>query len=644
MNSLSQLNTFSATVLDVTDLRGSKVIFDRKSPLDAIDQILTITTTTTEISPGIEIEEIINYQTANVRYVVTIVPGDVTPLVGSTITWTSLPAGVVLTQGGGVYTISNINTIEQWDALKKFNWNLPANATSYPLWYLTVQVIYYDSRLGTDVDKSWLAYDDRFYYLSAMQATASVACPVERVIGVTANLNATAGLVGVSGKLQIAGATLSSSFSLTATGGIVVANINAISTVSATATATKRPSPALTTTVTLSVPTTKTVKNISRTRAYVGNNENVLFPTNVPYIDSTDTSGSYTITFSSSIGTFSSSSTTAPTSPWSYTGTLAEVNAMYSQILFYPTKDYSSTGTFTYTHALDGTTEFSRTVNLTGTAGSFNTQIITFTTIGSQTWNPTNAQRKYGKLDVLVVGGGGRGGLGVVGGGGGGGGAGGAAEYFNQTINSTGSYTIIVGEGGETFSGTSNGKDGGYSRIYASGLSYYAQGGERGYNAYYASGVSSSDYRRGGRSGGLTSYTSYVNAGGPPGQTINTNLPTYTAGGGGGGAGAAASTSNTSSHNGGIGFLSTITGNYYGGGGGGGTYLQYTPGGTGGAGGGANGAWHGVGNLDGSYQVTPATTPTPNSGGGGGGGGSTSSDASLYSNGASGVVVIKIHS
>lgn len=602
MNSLSQLNTFSATTLDVTDLRGSKVIFNRKSPLDAVDQVLTITTTTTQIDPGIEIEEIINYQTANVRYVVTIVPGPVTPLVGSTITWASLPAGVVLTQGGGVYTISNIHTLAQWAAIKSFNWNLPANATSYPLWYLSVQVIYYDSKLGTDVDKSWLAYDDRFYYLSDMRMTASLVCPVERVIGVTANLSATAGLVGVSGKLQIAGATLSSSVSLTATGGIVVANMGMTSTMSTTILVIKRLASTINSTSSLSVPTTKIVKNISRARTYIGNNENVLFSTNVPYIDSTDTSGTYTITFSSSIGTFSSSSTVAPVSPWTYTGTMAEVNAIYSQILFYPTKNYSSTGTITYTHALGGTTEFTRTVNLTGTAGSFATQIITFNTVGSNSWSPNNSQVKYGLADILIVGGGG-GGYGEnplysneYGGHGGGGG--GVRELYNQTLSLT-SYTAIVGDKGlgkyERF-GTPT--SGGNSSFFG----YTSNGGATPGSLSGPGGTSGSP----GSYAGGTWYRKTISAG-----------DVYYGGGGGGAAGAGGNGGDGFGGAGGAGFSSAILGY---GVGAGGTGSYYT---------GSNG-WNPL-----FY------------GSGGHGGKNTTIGGSTYkkgSDGVKGVVIIKIHS
>ena len=72
MNSLSELNGFGATSLTVTDDRPSKVIFDRISPLRPLDQVYAITSTTVSVTPGINILEVINYTTANVRYRVSI--------------------------------------------------------------------------------------------------------------------------------------------------------------------------------------------------------------------------------------------------------------------------------------------------------------------------------------------------------------------------------------------------------------------------------------------------------------------------------------------------------------------------------------------------------------------------------------------
>ena len=83
MKSLSDLNSLSSTSLTVTDSRPASVTFDRVG-LAPLDQVLTINSTTINVTPGINITEVINYETANCQLIVTIVTG--TPaLTGSSV-------------------------------------------------------------------------------------------------------------------------------------------------------------------------------------------------------------------------------------------------------------------------------------------------------------------------------------------------------------------------------------------------------------------------------------------------------------------------------------------------------------------------------------------------------------------------------
>lgn len=182
MRSLTDLNNFGATSIEVTDLRPATVIFDRAFPQLPNDQILTIASTTVNPEPGIEIEEIINYQTANVRYRVRIVPGTVNPLTGSTISWASLPTGVTLSTVGNTYTLSGLTSVSDWNAVKNFTWTLPANYATKPLWFLEVEVIYYDQELDEEVTKEWIIYDDRFFYVSEMFMTTSASATGRRLL------------------------------------------------------------------------------------------------------------------------------------------------------------------------------------------------------------------------------------------------------------------------------------------------------------------------------------------------------------------------------------------------------------------------------------------------------------------------------
>ena len=245
-------------------------------------------------------------------------------------------------------------------------------------------------------------------------------------------------------------------------------------------------------------------------------------------------------------------------------------------------------------------------------------------------WTP----KTTGVADVLIVAGGGGGG-GTIGGGGG---AGGLIYKTNQSINSTSSYTIKVGDGGQGGNGwnvsTTVGKPG-YDSVYGT---YTAVGGGGGYSFDY-------DTSPDGGSGGGSAYESstggtgnqpggYGNNGGDGGDD---NL-----GGGGGGAlskgGPVISTTNGGV--GGVGMdLSYRYGSNYGhdgwfsGGGGGAVRYDGTrvPG-VGGKGGGG----------DATAKTEKAEDGREHSGGGGGGGGYDVStpNSIIGGHGGSGIVLI----
>ena len=239
--------------------------------------------------------------------------------------------------------------------------------------------------------------------------------------------------------------------------------------------------------------------------------------------------------------------------------------------------------------------------------------------------------------EILVIGGGG-GGAGNIGGGGGAG----AVVYIPSGTLSTGSYNIIVGNGGGSSSGASvNGYN---SSISGSFGTIIAEGGG-GVTAGFIDG----DGRIGGSGGGASGNNGILNYGGAAGTssslggftgfiygnrggnntTTRTGNPTNASGGGGaGGAAADTNVNGAAGGNGGPGILITITGNnvYYGGGGGGAGHVS--TGGSGGIGGGG----------DGVREDRVGYPGAPNTGGGGGGGG-----WSGYSGGSggSGVVIIR---
>jgi surface protein len=218
MNTLTELNNFSATTLELTDQRPANVIFDLVAPLYPADQNDQIISTVVSIVPSIEILEIINYATADVRLRVSIIASGSPLLTGSTVTFDTLPSGLSLSQVGSVYTISGISTLAQWNAIKYFTWVLPANFNSCPLWYLDVAILYYNAASSQQRVVDWEVYDPDNYYIAklnsqfaqstlignkkqfagAITSSSSLECPGSRVYRFTSSMTSsvTSNIIG----------------------------------------------------------------------------------------------------------------------------------------------------------------------------------------------------------------------------------------------------------------------------------------------------------------------------------------------------------------------------------------------------------------------------------------------------------------
>jgi hypothetical protein len=253
---------------------------------------------------------------------------------------------------------------------------------------------------------------------------------------------------------------------------------------------------------------------------------------------------------------------------------------------------------------------------------SGNFKIHSFTTTGNTTFTITAPY--IIQLQVLVVGGGGSGGASNDGGGGGAGGV------INTTINiSNGSYTIVVGDGGQGLLYNAYNLDGN-DGANSSAFGYLGFGGGGGAGATGGS--------RPGRSGGCGGGGSYGSAslggaatqvGGFPGAAGQNPIAI---GGGGGGMGGTPPVGG----NGGPGKTYTIAGNSYllaAGGAAGTDSSSVQP--IGGSGIGGNGGWR---------QSPAAYAPTsgaPNTGSGGGGLTDTiAGGTGYYGGGGSGLVII----
>ena len=226
----------------------------------------------------------------------------------------------------------------------------------------------------------------------------------------------------------------------------------------------------------------------------------------------------------------------------------------------------------------------------------------------------------------LIVAGGGAGGYGYTGSQDGGGGGAGGLVSGTTTFTLGNTYTVVVGAGGTSTSGTpTTGAD-----SSVTGLTTAVGGGGGGGGSSTGSANAGRNGGSGGGGAGAGSGASGNPGSGTSGQGyagyLGSGAPYYP-GGGGGGAGGAATTIDGAN-----GASSSITGSaltYAGGGGG--ACLVGTPFGVGGTGGGGAGSSTGVG-----------TAGTVNTGGGGGGGYATGSPGSAGGTGGSGIVILSV--
>ena len=292
--------------------------------------------------------------------------------------------------------------------------------------------------------------------------------------------------------------------------------------------------------------------------------------------------------------------------------------------------------------AWQGLGGISATGGTISTSGGY--KIHTFTSSG--TLNVING----GIFDYLVVAGGGGGGSRKAGGGG----AGGAIQATNQNI-STGTYSVVIGDGGTrgTRGGGNDGANGTGSSVF--GIQTVGGGGGGGTNGRGGlsggSGGGGSNYSIGGGVGGGSTVNGNDGADGTPSQAT-----AFGGGGGGGGAGTSPNNpANGSAGNGGDGIESSISGTptYYAGGGGGGGDARSLgsnnpyAGGEGKAGGGNGGSTAIAGiNQSGEQGVGSGFTAVAGSGSGGGGGGESNDQTNGNGNpgggsGGSGIVIIR---
>lgn len=224
MNSLSDLNNYCSTAIEVQDDRYAGVIIDRTYPFNTDNQEIDIITNSYYVTPLTNIIEVINYNICEPKYRVTIKTSSSPLLTGSSLSWGTLPSGVSLIQTGNVYTLSGVNSAAIWEQIKSFTWNLPSNYDTFPVWYLELAIVYWDEEKGYEVEYKWNMYDEDYYYDVEMIDSTSMECfgqiykitssnmasTTTMLFKVSANLNSTTTLSCDFVRLKLGAATLNS--------------------------------------------------------------------------------------------------------------------------------------------------------------------------------------------------------------------------------------------------------------------------------------------------------------------------------------------------------------------------------------------------------------------------------------------------
>jgi hypothetical protein len=209
MNTLEQLNTRSASSFEFADSRPATVVFDRVRNLYVLDRVLDISSTSVTVTPNIEIQEIVNYSTAAVEFVVT-----VNDIPGATVSWDDLSDNLTLNQVGNTYTITGFESAQDWETAREFTWTLPVGYASDDLFWLDVAINYYDEELDETVTVNWAVYDPDHYYVAQLYANATVDTSAGKLINATANLEAEFNLIELSVFMDV-------TTTITATGEVI---------------------------------------------------------------------------------------------------------------------------------------------------------------------------------------------------------------------------------------------------------------------------------------------------------------------------------------------------------------------------------------------------------------------------------------
>ena len=145
MKSLEELNQYALSPITYIDDRPAGVFFDRGA---TVDQEISVNENTTFFFPyGIEIEDITQYDVAQMEYVIDLSVFDPQVVYVSFPSGITLPSHISVTRVGNVFTISEIRNKSDWDLVKTLRVQPPFSVSGFkPLegklrWFADAQAV-----------------------------------------------------------------------------------------------------------------------------------------------------------------------------------------------------------------------------------------------------------------------------------------------------------------------------------------------------------------------------------------------------------------------------------------------------------------------------------------------------------------------
>lgn len=169
MSTLVELNNFSDGIINYSDVRPSNVLFNFPAATNLTDVVLSTTSFT--LQRTIDIVEIVQPTQALVSFVV-----DVSAVSGTTVTWGSLPSGVVISEAGGVYTVNGIDSVSDWEAVREPTITLPVDTQGSFEYECTIEY----TNDGVRKYKRWTV--GTFKAIAELTAVASITCDTTNAV------------------------------------------------------------------------------------------------------------------------------------------------------------------------------------------------------------------------------------------------------------------------------------------------------------------------------------------------------------------------------------------------------------------------------------------------------------------------------